>query len=143
MRSPPCTRKARGVPKDDERGRAPAGAPRALVDHLDAQVEYAIALYNGTGVDKNESRRPSPAAKRPRGAATRSRRTGSPASTPPAAGLPADPVEAVQWHLISKAAGASDPFLDEFMQKQTRRDARQPPQKNAKPWLDLIAASRP
>ena len=53
----------------------------------------------------------------------------------------ADPVEAVKWHLISKASGATDLFLDDFARKQTP-SVREAAEKAAKPWLDIIAASR-
>jgi len=45
---------------------------------------------------------------------------------------PPDPVQAIKWHLVSKAGGATDPLLDDFVQKQTpavrdaaERDRRQ------------------
>jgi hypothetical protein len=56
-------------------------------------------------------------------------------------GLPADPVEAMKWHLISKAGGTTDIFLDEFTQKQPP-SVREAAEKAAKPWLEVIAASR-
>ena len=57
-------------------------------------------------------------------------------------GLPADPVEAIKWHLISKAGGgATDLFLDEFARKQPPK-VREDAEKAAKPWLATIAASR-
>ena len=45
-------------------------------------------------------------------------------------GIAADPTEAVKWHLISKAGGDSDPYLDDFAGRQTPRSApppRRPP----------------
>jgi uncharacterized protein len=56
-------------------------------------------------------------------------------------GLPADPVQATKWHLVAKAGGAGDLFLDDFVQKQSA-DVRARGEKEAKPWLALIAASR-
>ena len=52
-------------------------------------------------------------------------------------GMPADPTEAVKWHIIAKAGGASDPDLDVFASQQTPavRDAAE---KAAKKWLDAI-----
>ena len=86
-------------------------------------TEYSIALYNGTGVDKDEAaaaallqkaaRRGSPIAQNRLARVFASGR-----------GLPADPVEAVKWHLISKAGGATDLFLDEFARKQPPKRAR-------------------
>ena len=34
-------------------------------------------------------------------------------------GVPANPTEAIKWHLIAKAAGDNDPELDAFAAKQT------------------------
>jgi elongation factor P len=54
----------------------------------------------------------------------------------------ADPVEAVKWHLISKAAGGTtDLFLDDFARKQPPK-VREDAEKAAKPWLTAIAASK-
>jgi uncharacterized protein len=50
-------------------------------------------------------------------------------------------VAAAPWHLIAKAGGASDPSLDEFVQKQTP-ETRAAANKAAKPWLDFIAQAR-
>ena len=54
--------------------------------------------------------------------------------------MPADPTEAIKWHLIAKAAGASDPELDAFAAKQTPavRDAAD---KAAKKWLSTATPS--
>jgi hypothetical protein len=57
-------------------------------------------------------------------------------------GMPADPAEAVKWHLIAKAGGASDPDLDVFAGKQT--PAVQEAAKAAtNKWLSTQAALRP
>jgi TPR repeat protein len=97
-------------------------------------------LFNGEGVAKDEA-----------GAGSlflKAARRGSPIAQNRLArmlavgrGLPADPVQAIKWHLIAKAAGAGDLFLDDFVQKQST-DARARAEKEAKPWLALIAASR-
>ena len=115
-------------------------AAASLADLLDASVEYAIALFNGTGVTKNEP-----------GAVALFRKAamrGSPIAQNRLArvlaagrGTTADPVEAMRWHLISKAGGASDTFLDDFAQKQSA-DTRAAAEKAAKPWLDLLAQVR-
>ena len=57
-------------------------------------------------------------------------------------GMPANPTEAVKWHIIAKAAGASDPELDLYAGKQTQavRDAAQ---QAATKWLSTQAALRP
>jgi hypothetical protein len=57
-------------------------------------------------------------------------------------GLPADPTEALKWHMISKAAGASDPDLDVFAAKQTP-DVLDAADKAAKKWLSNVAPPRP
>lgn len=129
----------RGVPQDAQKAAQLMGAA-AQADFLDAEVEYAIALFNGTGTPKDEARgvalfrkaamRGSPIAQNRLARILASGR-----------GVPAaDPVQAIKWHLIAKAAGESDPFLDEFAQKQTP-EARATAEKEAKPWLDFIARS--
>jgi len=55
--------------------------------------------------------------------------------------LAADPVAAIKWHLISKASGAKDLVLDEFMSKQ-KSDVRAAAEKAARPWVDAITQSR-
>lgn len=57
-------------------------------------------------------------------------------------GMPADPTEAIKWHLVSKEGGNSDPDLDVYAAKQTQavRDAAD---KSAKKWLSSVAARRP
>jgi uncharacterized protein len=129
-----------GVPPDVQQATRLMGEA-AKADFLDAEVEYAIALFNGTGIQKDEA-----------GASALFRRAamqGSPIAQNRLAriyafgrGVPApDPVQAIKWHLISKAAGASDVFLDDFMQKQSPA-TRAAGEKAAKPWLDVIAQSR-
>jgi hypothetical protein len=112
----------------------------AQADLIDAEVEYAIALFNGTGVAKDE-----PAAVALlRKAALR----GNPIAQDRLArvlaagrGVPApDPVAATMWHLIAKASGANDTSLDDFVAKQTP-EVRAEGEKRAKPWLDVIKAS--
>jgi hypothetical protein len=130
----------RGVPQNQQEAtRLMAAAAQA--DFLDAEVEYAIALYNGTGTAKDEA-----------GALTLFRKAairGSPIAQNRLARLyafsqgmpPPDPVQAIKWHLVSKAGGATDPVLDDFVQKQTPavRDAAE---KAAKPWIEMIAQVR-
>ena len=57
-------------------------------------------------------------------------------------GMPADPTEAVKWHIVAKAGGSSDPDLDVFTSKQSPavRDAAD---KAAKKWLSTVGALRP
>ena len=132
-------KEGRGVTKDvNEAARLLAAA--AAADNVDAEVEYAIALFNGSGVAKNET---AAAALFQRAA-----RKGNPIAQNRLAhilaigrGLPADPVEAIKWHLIAKAGGVSDLPLDAFVRKQPA-DVRAAGQKAAQPWLDVIKASR-
>ena len=96
-------------------------------------MEYAIALYNGTGVAKDETR-----------AITLFRRAalrGSPIAQNRLAriltvghGTPVNPTEAVKWHLIAKAGGNGDPYLDQFAAQQ-KPEIRAAAEKAARPWL--------
>ena len=80
----------------------------SLADNVDAEVEYAIALFNGTGTPKNETaavallrkaaRQNSPIAQN---RLARVLVTGQ--------GAPMDKVEGLKWHLIAKTAGKGDP----------------------------------
>jgi TPR repeat protein len=49
-------------------------------------------------------------------------------------GLPADPVAAVKWHTIAKAAGASDVWLENYMQTIKEAD-RTAGENAARLWL--------
>jgi uncharacterized protein len=132
-------KEGRGVTKDlDEATRLLEAASRA--DHTDAQVEFAIALFNGSGVARNEAA----AAALLKKAA----RKGNPIAQNRLAnilaigrGLPADPVAAIKWHLVAKAAGVSDVPLDGFAQNQPP-EVRAAAEKAAKPWLDAIKEMR-
>jgi hypothetical protein len=55
-------------------------------------------------------------------------------------GVPADPVEAAKWHLISKAAGETDLALDDFVNKLDTK-SRAAAEQAAKPWVDAINRS--
>jgi hypothetical protein len=127
------------VPKDL------AAAARLLAaastsDLTDAQVEYAIALFNGFGVARDESH----AAALLKKAA----RKGNPVAQNRLAnilavgrGMKADPVEAIKWHIVAKAGGVSDVPLDTFVQKQAP-DVRTAAEKAAKAWLDSLKEAR-
>jgi TPR repeat protein len=54
-------------------------------------------------------------------------------------GVKADPVQAGRWHLIAKAGGNNDQFLDEYLRKMKPED-RAAAEEAAKPWLTVIAA---
>jgi uncharacterized protein len=107
---------------------------------VDGEVEYAIALYNGTGVARDEA-----------GAAAllrRAARQGSPIAQNRLArilatgkGLPADAAAATKWHLVAKDGGAGDPWLDTFVQGLKPAD-REAGEKAAKAWLDALQPPR-
>ena len=108
----------------------------ATAGYLDAMVEFGIAQFNGSGTEKDETA----AAK----LLLKAARHGSPIAQDRVArilmagrGMPADPTEAVKWHIIAKAGGAGDPELDLFAAKQTQavRDAAE---KAAKKWLSTL-----
>jgi uncharacterized protein len=132
-------KEGRGVAKDvNEAARLLSAA--AAADYTDAQVEFAIALFNGTGVTKDES---AAAALLKRAA-----RKGNPIAQNRLAsilsagrGLPRDPVEAIKWHLISKAGGETDLRLDDFMNKQPP-EIRAAGEKAAQPYIEAMKASR-
>ena len=57
-------------------------------------------------------------------------------------GLKPDPVEAGRWHLIARAGGDNDLFLDEFMRKMKPLD-RAMAENKAKPWIARMAPVGP
>jgi len=64
--------------------------------HVAAMVEYAIALFNGEGVERNEAE----AARLFAAAAARHSR------------VKANMVEAMKWHVLARAGGLGDPWLE-------------------------------
>jgi hypothetical protein len=46
-------------------------------------------------------------------------------------------VEAIKWHLIAKAGGNSDPYLDKYAADQPD-EVREAAQKAARPWLAVL-----
>ena len=108
-------------------------ATASRAGNVDAEVEYAIALFNGDGTPADE------------GAAAalllKAARKGSPIAQNRIArvlaagrGMPADPVEAAKWHIIARARGESDTWLEGFLQKLTP-EQRQASEKSAEAWL--------
>jgi len=105
----------------------------SIADNVDAEVEYAIALYNGTGVPKNEA------------AAIALLRRAARQSNPIAQnrlarvlanGTPAYRVEALKWHTIAKTAGKGDPELDAALDKLSPED-RAKAEDAARKWLGV------
>jgi TPR repeat protein len=128
------------VPKDLSQATRLMGQA-SVAGNFDAMVEFAIAQFNGEGTAKNEA------------AAARlfliAARLGSAIAQNRLArilmagrGVPADPTEAVKWHIVAKAGGASDPELDVFAGKQ-KPEVRDAAQKAASKWLSTVAAQRP
>jgi TPR repeat protein len=125
-------KEGQGVRKDPQEATRLLGAA-ALSGYTDAEIEYGIALFNGTGTAKNE-----------RGAAKyflKAAKKGSPVAQRRLAlmyatgrGIKADPVEAARWHLIARAGGDNDQFLEEFMRKMKPTD-RAMAEDKAKPWI--------
>ena len=121
-----------GVPKDPAAAAKLLGAA-ARSGNVAAEVEYAIALFNGTGVARTRAPPPRCSA-RPRRRATRSRRTASRAFSPPAAGCRPTRSPPTKWHTIAKAGGASDVWLENYM--QTIKDSERAAGENAaRLWL--------
>ena len=56
-------------------------------------------------------------------------------------GMPADPVEAIKWHLISKEGGASDQKLDAFMRSQ-KPEILAAATKAAQPSIEALRLAR-
>ena len=111
-------RRGNGVTKDDVR--ATALLKEAADDyHLGAMAEYAIALFNGTGTTKDEA-----------AAATyftRAAWKNSPIAQNRLArmyaagsGVKKDMVEAMKWHIIARASGIKDAWLDDQLPFLTR-----------------------
>ena len=103
-------------------------ASAARMGIVPAQVDYAIRLFNGTGVTKDEE------------AAAAWFERAAEAGDPIAqnrlarilaigAGPPPDPVAAAKWHFLAQSAGKEDEWLDTFVsglseaQRQAATDA--------------------
>ena len=128
-----------GVAKDDKRAMQ-LMQQAATAGNLDAMVEFGIAQFNGTDTAKNETA----AVKM----LTTAARRGSPIAQNRLArilsagrGVPANPVEAMKWHIVAKADGKGDPELDVYMGKQKPED-RAAAEKAAKLWLATTAHRR-
>ena len=126
-----------GVPKDLARSAALL-AKASIAGNLDAMVEFGIAQFNGTGVPKQQTA----------GAhlLLKAAQRGSPIAQNRIAhilmagrGLPANPTEAVKWHIIAKAAGAGDPDLDVYASKQPA-NVREAADAAAKKWRSTFVA---
>jgi len=120
------------VPKDAEKAARLLQAA-ALAGNVDAEVEYAIALFNGTGTPKNEAAAIALLRKaaRQNNAIAQNRLARVLAS---GQGVPVDKVEALKWHTIAKTAGKGDPELDEALATMSAGD-RARAEAAARKWL--------
>ncbi len=112
----------------------------ALADNTDAEVEYAIALSTATAWRR--TKRPPPrcsARRRCKGSAIAQDRLAHILAA--GRGVPADPVEATKWHLISKARGETDLPLDDFV-NNLDPEKRAAGEKAAKAWLDALKPAK-
>ena len=105
----------------------------AVADNIDAEVEYAIALFNGTGTPRDVPTALS--------VLTRAARQNSPIAQNRLArilvtgtGAPMDKIEGFKWHLIAKTAGNGDPDLDGQYLEQSPED-RKKSEDRAKKWF--------
>jgi TPR repeat protein len=107
----------------------------SLAENVDAEVEYAIALFNGTGTPKNEA------------AAVALLRKAAQQNSPIAQnrlahvlvtgqGAPMDKIEGLKWHTIAKTAGKGDLFLDEAYAQLSPED-RAKVEDAARRWLGV------
>ena len=126
------TRRAPACPKDIEKAVRLLQAA-SLADNVDAEVEYAIALYNGTGTPKNEAA----------GVALlrKAARQNSPIAQNRLAhvlvsglGAAVDKIEGLKWHIVAKTAGKGDPALDEALAGLSPED-RAKAEAAARRWL--------
>ena len=118
------------MPKDIDRAVRLLQAA-SLAGNVDAEVEYAIALFNGTG------RRT-----RPRGgAAAQGRQAKQPDRAKPPrpragerTGRAGGQGRGLKWHIVAKTAGKGDPLLDEALATLSPED-RAAAQEAARKWL--------
>jgi TPR repeat protein len=133
-------KEGRGVKMDaKEATRLLAAAARA--GYTDAEVEYAIALFNGMGVPKDERASGEFLLKA-------ARKNSAPAQSRLALiyatgrGFKADPIQAARWHMIAKAGGSNDQYLEDFVRKMKPADRTEAEEK-AKPWIARMALRGP
>jgi TPR repeat protein len=143
----------KGVEKNPREAVRLLGAA-ALAENVDAEVEYAIALFNG-GIEEDVSGKKIfvglPGRDKVRALALLRKATlrGSPIAQNRLAwllsigdGTAMNPTEAIKWHLIAKAGGKGDPELDQYVAKQTPQ-IRAAAEKAAQPWLLVLQPSKP
>ena len=120
------------MPKDPEKAVRLLQAA-SLADNVDAEVEYAIALYNGSGTPRNQAAAVAllrKAAKQ--GSAIAQNRLARVLVS--GQGAPMDKIEGLTWHLVAKTAGKGDPMLDEELNRLSPED-RAKVEASARRWL--------
>ena len=109
----------------------------AVAGNVAAEVEYAIALFNGTGTTRN------------RPAAISLLRKAARQNNPIAQNrlarvlvlgdsVPVDKIDGLKWHVIAKTAGKGDLMLDEALAQLSPEDRAKVDAAAAK-WLDVGA----
>jgi TPR repeat protein len=113
-------RNGRGLDKDAAKSAKWIGKA-AADNNIAGMVEYAIMLFNGVGVDKDEAA----AARLFLKAAARN----NPVAQNRVArlyaagrGVKQDMIQAMKWHLLARAAGIHDPWLDGQLNKLNPQD---------------------
>jgi len=105
----------------------------SLADNVDAEVEYAIALYNGAGTPRNVPAAVALLRKAARqNSAIAQNRLAHVLAT--GAGAPVDKVEALKWHTVAKTAGKGDPDLDDILADMSPED-RAKGEAAARKWI--------
>jgi TPR repeat protein len=114
----------------------------SLADNVDAEVEYAIALYNGSGTPRNQPAAVAllrKAAKQ--GSAIAQNRLARVLVS--GQGAPMDKVEGFKWHLVAKTQGKGDTMLDDEFPRLSPED-RARAEALAHRWLgDKVDAPAP
>jgi uncharacterized protein len=133
-------KEGRGMAKNPEEAARLLGLA-ARSGHTDSEIEYGIALFNGTGVARNEDAAAGYFLKaaQKNNAVAQSRLAWMYAT---GRGLKADPVEAGRWHLIARAGGANDQYLEDFMRNMKPTD-RAMAENKAKPWIARMSPIGP
>ena len=105
-----------------------------------AKVEFAIALFNGDGIQKDEAR----AAALFRQAALH----GNPVAQNRLArilavgrGVAKDPIEAGAWHILARSNSVPDPWLDQLLNELPAAE-RAAAERRAQAWREGQAAPR-
>ena len=125
-------KEGRGVAKNPEEAARLLGLA-ARAGNTDAEVEYGIALFNGTGVAKDEAAAA--------GFFVKAAQKGNPIAQNRLAcmfatgrGIAGRSGRGGRWHMIARAGGDNDLYLDDFMRNMKPTD-RAMAEDKAKPWI--------